>query len=598
MRQNRRSNWLLLLCAGFLSHSACAPKPDEVLSSPRVVGGKLAELTPYMAGLVDEGGTYAFCGGTFIAPRIVMTAAHCVEDSFKKIKVSAGILRNEDHTTAPLIPVEAVFVHPDYDSDNLQNDIAILHLASYDPLTLPISIEPLPLNIDPEFPSSVSGTKVTVTGWGNTSSFGKLFDGPLRTADLDVISVDQCSLAPGYDDVGESQICAGDLIKGGIDACNGDSGGPLVAKDSSGAPTLVGIVSWGEGCAQAGKPGVYTRVSHFKPWIDAELTSLEPRANPLQTQEIKKIIDSYCYDGWAETVDVSEAGQNLKIATQFRVDGVFTPVSLENPGFRENLNQPESSLPPCVAHLSEGLSLSGAVRLDHEARKSVSAARIIARQDQPSAAWTAPARKISKLSLSCPDIQAQIRSYNPTRYEASVDFDHKKFKLLNREPDGLKPDDERQTCSQQGHSVTFAKRVAAKGRVTYLAHIESDLFEDKAVTYRLAEDVTLPKIELLVTPKSEYFGTFSVRNQSDDDIHTWRLECDAAFGLIDQFGTYYPPVLKRGGSVHNFAKPSHLLGTIPAGGQANFTYDSWDPITSTRGLNCSVNNQTISLRFL
>ena len=480
----------------------------------------------------------------------------------------------------------------------MQNDIAILHLASYDPSTLPIQIGPLPLNIDPEFPSAASGTKVTVTGWGNTSSFGKLFDEPLRTADLDVISVDQCSLAPGYDDVGESQICAGDLVKGGIDACNGDSGGPLVAKDNSGATKLVGIVSWGEGCAQAGKPGVYTRVSHFKPWIDAELTWLEPRSKPLETPEIKKIINSYCYDGWAYTLDVSDGGQYLKIATQFRVDGPFTPVSLEKPGSKEELIQAESNLPLCVAPLSDGLSLSVAVRSDRDTGKSDIPVRIVAQQNQPFATWAAPARKISRLSLSCPDIHAQIRSYNPTAYEASIDFDNKKFNLLNREPNGLKPDDERLTCSQQGHSVTFAKRIDSKGRVTHLALIESELFEDKSVTYRLAEDVSPSKIEMLVTPKSEYLGSIIIRNQADDDIHTWRLECDAAFGLIDQFGTYYPPMLKRGGSVHHFAKPSHLLGTIPAGGQASFTYDSLDPITPVRDLNCSVNNQPISLRFL
>src|SRR5207237_4098396 len=70
-----------------------------------------------------------------------------------------------------------------------------------------------------------------------------------------------------------AEICAG-YDQGGVDTCQGDSGGPMVNKDSSGNWVEVGIVSWGEGCARAGKPGVYTEVSTFSADIKAKIAEL------------------------------------------------------------------------------------------------------------------------------------------------------------------------------------------------------------------------------------------------------------------------------------------------------------------------------------
>lgn len=79
---------------------------------------------------------------------------------------------------------------------------------------------------------------------------------------LPIISRSSCRSQYGTSQITDNMICAG-FGGGGHDACSGDSGGPLV--DDSG--TLIGLVSWGRGCAQAGYAGVYTRVGNYVQWI-------------------------------------------------------------------------------------------------------------------------------------------------------------------------------------------------------------------------------------------------------------------------------------------------------------------------------------------
>jgi secreted trypsin-like serine protease len=617
MRIRPKFLWELLLYVSVFSGFSCSRSHPEPLSSPSIVGGRVTEAPAYMAGLVDEGGTYAFCGGSFIAPRVVVTAAHCVEDMQKKIRVSAGLSLNSQHARAQLIPVQAVFPHPQYDKVKLLNDLAIVYLAPYDAGSLPRPIVPVVRNTDSHFPDQVPGTKVTVTGWGNTSSFGKLYDDPLRTADLDVIPVTRCSLSPGYDDVNETQICAGDIDHGGIDSCNGDSGGPLVAQKSNGSMELVGVVSWGEGCALAGKPGVYTRISAFNQWIDATVQKLEPRIEPLATEEIKGVLNSYCYDGWAYSRTSEDSSHSLEVATQFRIDGDFretTPRTTISPLRSASL---ESNLPLCWAHLGENLTLSGAVIFDTDtSTRSIRAGnaiddparpngggsswqkvKIMARQEEPYAAWVAPAKRLSKLSLTCKTQPMSLKSFMPDQPDASFSFGSSAFDILNEESDGLKPDDELHTCSYEGHSITYAVRKDSAGSTKSLLQITSPLFGNHPRTYRLADSSSSKiKVELRFRPISDFTGNLEIKNLTDDDIHTWRLECNVSFGLIDEFGAYYTPLIREGSAVHHFARPSHLFATIKAEQSVRFVYDGRVPLDQSESLRCKINNQRVSIK--
>eukprot|EP00066_Takifugu_rubripes_P029380 XP_011618646.1 PREDICTED: serine protease hepsin-like isoform X1 [Takifugu rubripes] len=118
----------------------------------------------------------------------------------------------------------------------------------------------------------------TITGWGNVGYFRHLAD-VLQEAHVPIISDAVCNAPDYYDNqITTTMFCAG-YEKGGIDACQGDSGGPFVAEDCLSKTSryrLHGVVSWGTGCAMAKKPGVYTKVSRFLPWISTAMRSPPP----------------------------------------------------------------------------------------------------------------------------------------------------------------------------------------------------------------------------------------------------------------------------------------------------------------------------------
>ena len=156
--------------------------------------------------------------------------------------------------------MDEVVIHPEYDARTNRNDIALLktkqefhcHKRELFPACLPRDT------------SYASWHKGLVTGWGTTSE-GGLVSPTLRKAKVPVVSDSECIKAYGNQIYPEEMLCAG---KDGVDACQGDSGGPLVVQDEAHHGwSLIGIVSWGVGCARDGYYGVYTEVSHYIPWI-------------------------------------------------------------------------------------------------------------------------------------------------------------------------------------------------------------------------------------------------------------------------------------------------------------------------------------------
>jgi trypsin len=110
-----------------------------------------------------------------------------------------------------------------------------------------------------------AGALAVVSGWGTLSSGSSSLPTQLQAVEVNIISSTSCNNAYSeYGGITARMICAG-VSGGGKDSCQGDSGGPLVVSGS-----LVGIVSWGAGCAEADYPGVYSNVAVLRSFVTDE----------------------------------------------------------------------------------------------------------------------------------------------------------------------------------------------------------------------------------------------------------------------------------------------------------------------------------------
>ena len=254
------------LSAGLLT--ACGASPAEQASTTKIVGGTIAKDRPFMAGLVERHTDVAFCGGTFISDTVVLTAAHCVADGWTGMRVAGGHRMNKGLTDDKTVAASDVIVHEHYDAEKNDNDIALVFLKANDIGTFGGRVKTAHPNEDATLPEAAKAA--IVSGWGSLSSGGEYPD-EIREVSVPIIPVAKCKTAGAhYENVTERQVCAGDWAKGGLDSCQGDSGGPLFVEQGA-STEVVGVVSWGIGCADKKKPGVYTRVAAFKEWIQSKI---------------------------------------------------------------------------------------------------------------------------------------------------------------------------------------------------------------------------------------------------------------------------------------------------------------------------------------
>jgi len=261
---------LTIFLIAILVGSFAASGEDDKVEAGRIVNGKEAtegEL-PYQASvqyhfgrrLVSTKASH-YCGGAFLAPDWVLTAAHCVRNQVKsKLKIVGGTNDITDKNSSTY-KVTKIIMNK-YNDITKHNDIALINIDI--PHENKTSIIPVRLCQDSFNPE---GHTCRVSGWGHLKSKGSSVPDKLREVAVSVLPASKCKeMLSGYpwDSRYQTMLCAGGQDK---DACQGDSGGPLVCQDGQGVSCIAGVVSWGVGCATKGIPGVYTNVRKYNQWI-------------------------------------------------------------------------------------------------------------------------------------------------------------------------------------------------------------------------------------------------------------------------------------------------------------------------------------------
>jgi len=260
----------ILLLALLIVSSICVEINVRDTQDVRIAGGTEAASGefPHVVGLTTKASraTFVFCGGAIIDQNWVLTAGHCWDKySASQVAIHIGNINSQINSgNAMLVNVLQVFVHPLYNNHTLENDIALVQLATpvqennSSIMYMNIEIDPVPVNF-----------WLWATGWGRVENGG--LQTILHKVQVPTVAGSNCLVHGGF--YSDMMICAG--LGDGKDTCSGDSGTSIVykKKPTDTRWTGVGITSFGGAtCGGAGVKGTYTKISYHRRWINMQMS--------------------------------------------------------------------------------------------------------------------------------------------------------------------------------------------------------------------------------------------------------------------------------------------------------------------------------------
>jgi secreted trypsin-like serine protease len=277
---------LALALLAALTFSAIATAATPAASNPKatgsVIGGHNTTIEDfpslaYIEGVQATAG-YA-CTGTVVAPRVVLTAGHCVEDiesssivEPKLIAVATGVSNLTKIAPEQISRVEKVLAYPGFDPTELHGDAGLLILTD------PVEAPPIALAGSEDAPLYEPGVKLTVAGWGIDDRNTGHAPNQLQAATVPIEEAKRCKegtrrFYPFFDS--GRQICTLDVPTFKITTCHGDSGGPAIATRPDGSQVELGVTSLGDGSCNPTSPAVFTKVDQISSWVQSWIDAVE-----------------------------------------------------------------------------------------------------------------------------------------------------------------------------------------------------------------------------------------------------------------------------------------------------------------------------------
>jgi secreted trypsin-like serine protease len=288
---------LTVLCTLLLAAVTPAAAPASPGARASIIGGKVAEIADFpslafISARDGKGGGFD-CTGTVVAPRVVLTAAHCVEDldaggltPADDYTVTTGFANPHQATGADRIRVAATHVFPGFDPGIVRGDAGVLILAA------PTAAPPIPLATAADASLYLGGSEVLVAGWGLQRADSSTAPKRLRTGSTLIQQPSFCKrktrpYEPAYSP--GQQMCTLEVPDRKVGDCFGDSGGPAIASRADGSAVEIGITSTGAPGCDTRFPNIFTRVDLVSAWALEWAAAIEtgapsPDLNGLQAQ--------------------------------------------------------------------------------------------------------------------------------------------------------------------------------------------------------------------------------------------------------------------------------------------------------------------------